>query len=240
MLSRSLPSLTLTLLSGALLLSACKKDDPEGALTGRFQPADAIREATVRDRDNHLFGFLPRADGSFTIENLTPGSYSLLTKPVTGYDPLAARTVEVKDDETLDLGTLTVAENGAGRMFYRVNGKAARPLFVTGNYSNGRLSVQGDSAYQGIDLNFGSVSAPGAYPIQEFGEPSASYKTGNNTENSFWVTFTQGGSGTIELTRFDLTRRRLAGTFSFVAPAFLLPATGTRTITEGRFENVPF
>lgn len=101
--------------------------------------------------------------------------------------------------------------------------------------ASGAIGLAGGNGDVIISLGFVG-SGPGTFTI---GGPSGANGTVSESNGTVaWTTSAGGGSGSIVVTTLDDTR--VAGTFSFVAPASAATsATGTRTVTEGTF-NVRF
>lgn len=60
----------------------------------------------------------------------------------------------------------------------------------------------------------------------------------SDANGAVYMTSGNGGSIHINITKYDLSTKKMSGTFSFVGTAIGGNATGTRTITEGTFTDV--
>jgi len=61
-----------------------------------------------------------------------------------------------------------------------------------------------------------------------------------NKDGALWMSSMGDGTVTLTITKYDVSSKRMSGTFSFTAPAAGSGATGTKTITNGSFTDVPF
>ena len=89
----------------------------------------------------------------------------------------------------------------------------------------------------GIELDLYNIAAPGTYPLgvgeKVFG--GVGWVT-TAPPPTYWLTPFNGASGTVTVS--SLTDSRIAGSFSYTAPAYTVigDATGTRTVTNGSFD----
>jgi hypothetical protein len=58
-------------------------------------------------------------------------------------------------------------------------------------------------------------------------------------DGKLWMS-SMGGTVTLTITKYDVNSKKMSGTFSFTAPAAGSDATGTKTVTNGSFTDVPF
>src|SRR5687767_12134198 len=129
--------------------------------------------------------------------------------------------------------------SSASSMTFRVDGTASTASSVTGNLTNGILSVAGTDAARATTLSFAvtpTAAGTGTYTLGPLSSANALIMIGNPAAG--WQAAVGIGSGTITIN--TLTTTSASGTFSFTLAA--VPgtgATGTKSITEGTF-NVTF
>jgi hypothetical protein len=83
-----------------------------------------------------------------------------------------------------------------------------------------------------VSLSMPAVSAPGTYPLVP---PTAYHGLVQEQQERTWTSGQPGGSGSVTIT--SVSDARIAGTFEFAAlPAPGTSATGTRQVTNGRFD----
>ncbi|MBC7447975.1 MAG: hypothetical protein H7330_07930 [Hymenobacteraceae bacterium] len=245
-------TLTSLLVGSTLLFSACKKDKngdvtPVGSISGKFEPANSISKVTATDTTGNttaVFTTTPVADGTFAVDNLLAGNYTLSFSPKTGYTAPAARAVTVEAGATTDQGTITVAPTGGGAsggtLTYKVGGTAVTATTVAGSYGSNILLLLGNtgttpSTTQVLGISVPSITGPGTFSISS-GAANGTYTRGS----AGWSTG-GGGTGSVVVTTFNTTTRKASGTFSFTAPALSgSSATGSKAITNGIFTNVSF
>lgn len=93
------------------------------------------------------------------------------------------------------------------------------------------------AASLGLEIDLYNISGPGTYPLgvgdKVFGGVGWVVSAQPPT---YWLTPNSGASGTVTVTA--LTSSRIAGSFSYNAPAYTVigNATGTRTVTNGSFD----
>jgi hypothetical protein len=58
-------------------------------------------------------------------------------------------------------------------------------------------------------------------------------------DGALWMS-SMGGTVTLTITKYDVNSKKMSGTFTFTAPAAGSDATGTKTVTNGSFTDVPF
>ena len=243
-------TLTSLLLGSTLLFSACKKDKdddtdnptPTGSISGKFTPTSAITRVTATNSASVGTSATPGADGTFGINNLNAGNYTVSFTAATGFTAPATRTVAVTAGAINDLGTITVSPGGSGgtggTMSYKVDGTAVTATLVQGVYTSGALAIAGTTgvgtAGQSVNLAINSITGAGTFPISLLSSNVGTYTANANT----WSTILTG-SGTIVVSSFNTTTRKASGTFNFVANGFG-GATGTKTITNGVFTDASF
>jgi hypothetical protein len=59
-------------------------------------------------------------------------------------------------------------------------------------------------------------------------------------DGALWMSSMGDGTVTLTINKCDLGSKKMSGTFSFTAPAAGSDATGTKTVTNGSFTDVPF
>ena len=130
---------------------------------------------------------------------------------------------------------------GAGTMSASIDGAAwvAQGQFlqpITQQQKQGHIPLYGAkfltaTSSQGIQLNLVGITGPGTYPLGTSGGVSggiASVFEGS----SIWQTPLSGAAGTVTVSTFTATRA--TGTFQFTARG--VSASGTRTVTNGKFD----
>jgi len=123
---------------------------------------------------------------------------------------------------------------GDGSMTAAINGVAWRSMKAgdKGSHSGQIYAVVGLNGTYTIALGIAGLTAPGTVNL------SLTNGNGSNAIVSStagaWGTAFNGGSGTITVT--TLTANRIAGTFSFDAPAGSGNATGTLQVRNGNFD----
>ncbi|MCL4865550.1 MAG: hypothetical protein KJZ47_06620 [Gemmatimonadales bacterium] len=130
---------------------------------------------------------------------------------------------------------------GAGTMSASIDGAAwvAEAQFlqpITQQQKQGHIPLYGakflsTTSSQGIQLNLVGIPGPGTYPLGTSGGVSggiASVFEGT----SIWQTPLSGAAGSVTVS--VLTPTRAAGTFQFTAAG--ISASGTRTVTNGKFD----
>jgi len=105
-----------------------------------------------------------------------------------------------------------------------------------GKYVLSGTKVTGTSSL-GLEIDLYNISGPGTYPLgvgdKVFGGVGWVVAAQPPT---YWLTPNNGASGTVTVTA--LTSTRIAGSFSYTAPAYTIigNATGTRSVTSGSFD----
>lgn len=131
-------------------------------------------------------------------------------------------------------GTSGNTNVGDGTMSATINGAAWRSL------RSGDKGSRNGTIYAVVGLNGSYTIALGIAGLTAPGTVNLSLATGNGSNaivsnaNGGWGTAFNGGTGTITVT--NLTANRIAGTFSFDAPAGSGRATGTLQVRNGKFD----
>jgi len=123
---------------------------------------------------------------------------------------------------------------GDGTMSAAINGAAWRSMKSgdKGSHSGQIYAVVGLNGSYTIALGIAGLTAPGTVDLS-LTSGNGSNAIVSNTVGA-WSTAFNGGSGTITVT--TLTANRIAGTFSFNAPAGSGNATGTLQVRNGNFD----
>ena len=234
--------------SAALLFTACddKNTSPKaGAIAGQITPANAVTTVTATDAGNKATTATPSASGEYTINNLTPGDYTLSFTPATGFTAPASQSISVAAGATTTASPVTVT-SGSGQGTWSVSGTNATATLVQGNLQFGVLSVTlantvGQSVILVMDGYTGSARS---FSLGSFSTSSqAMYSQMVGTSSQQWTTaaLSGGGSGTITITSVNATAspKRVSGTFTFVGQPAISSTTGSKTVT-GTFTNVPY
>jgi len=130
--------------------------------------------------------------------------------------------------------TGTNATLGDGAMTASINGAAWRSEKSgdKGSHSGTIYAVVGLNTSYTISLGIAGLTGPGTVNLSLAGGNGSIAIVANSTGS--WGTAFSGGSGTITVT--TLTANRIAGTFSFDAPAGSGQATGTLQVRNGQFD----
>ncbi len=128
----------------------------------------------------------------------------------------------------------TQPSGGSPGMKATIDGSSWTATAVQAFHEGSIISV-GGAVVGGFSIGLAFADSAGTYNIGPTGpEATASVMLGSTT----WIASVAEGSGTITVSALDA--KHVAGTFSFVAPAFPTAATpATRTVTSGTF-NVNF
>ena len=128
-------------------------------------------------------------------------------------------------------GTTTIGNGNT--MSATIDGKAWSSPTPSGTYKNNIVSIAG------IDLGITSavslasgVTGPGSYSLGVGNQLAGSAIVTKGGQG--WASALQGGSGTLVFT--TLTANHVVGTFSFTAVAASGGATGTVSVTNGKFD----
>jgi hypothetical protein len=117
-----------------------------------------------------------------------------------------------------------------GSMSAKVDGSNWSASNVAATRTNGFVGV-GAGASDLSTISFAFPDHTGTFQVGGQDGTNASFISGGK---SWTAAFGTGGSGTITVTTLSATR--VAGTFSFVAPAISGGATGNKTVTNGTFD----
>ena len=91
-----------------------------------------------------------------------------------------------------------------------------------------------------IQGNTVTVSAPaevGTFSTAS-GDATSGFYTSSN--GSVWLSTFGDGAATVTISKYDVSAKKISGSFSFTALASGGTATGTKTITNGNFADVSF
>jgi Family of unknown function (DUF6252) len=110
---------------------------------------------------------------------------------------------------------------------------ASTALTVT--YNSGLLAFAGTDNTTTLAMAVGFINGPATFQIG----PSTALSNAlvNSTNGAQWHAQAGSGSGTVTITA--ITSNSVTGTFAFNAPASSGSATGTKVVTEGKF-NLKF
>lgn len=250
------------LIAGSIFVSCKKdKDDPKptdittltGSIKAQVNPNDAAASMRV-EMGNTASEQSGSPAGSFLIENLAPGTYTVTFSAMPGYMAPPRQTVTVTAGNITDLGTVSLAKIvNTGAIGASINGSnwsapvpygisdstgvfvitAIKPSNVPGNTESIILAIPG--------LNgTGTYTSPGA--VATYSQTVFTMALPPVLETKVWDTMT--GLCTVTVSKFDTVNKVASGTFSFVArPSAQVQnntATGTKTITNGVFTDVGF
>ena len=123
---------------------------------------------------------------------------------------------------------------GDGSMSATINGTAWRSLKSgdKGSHNGQIYAVVGLNGSYTIAIGIAGLTAPGTVDLSLASGNGSNAIVSNSVGG--WGTAFNGGSGTITVT--TLTANRIAGTFSFDAPAGSGNATGTLQVRNGAFD----
>jgi hypothetical protein len=128
-------------LSTAILITACKDDDPApqtqtGALVGQATPATALTVVTATAASGQQYtASLDAATGAFAFVTLPVGTYTVTFTPAAGYRAPASQTATVTVNHTTTLPAVTVLPD------YSITGQvqpAGSVTLVTATAANGQ------------------------------------------------------------------------------------------------------
>jgi len=252
LLMKKLLSFFTLLLFSALLFSGCHKDDDEdtapktGSIKAMVAPAGSATFMRVT-QGNTTLEIAPNNGFFQTDDNLQAGDYSVTFTPATGFQAPAARNATVTGGNTTDLGTVTLMQPGAlllGTMSATVNGNPWNSTVHAATTDTTSITITGTSinpsgSAEAIALSLPNVTGPGTFtgPFHAIAVYTVASLMGG-TQN-MWVSVGPGTSCTVNITNLDMAAKKISGTYSFTAaPAPNSTATGTKTITNGRFTNL--
>lgn len=123
-------------------------------------------------------------------------------------------------------GTMTATVDGA---FWDASRR------ITATYTNGTLSITGESNSE-ITITISALpNGPGTYVIEGVNGQGLSFLVAQKPDPQTWQAYPLYGSGTLQLS--VLTEGRAAGTFHFVAmPTVGTTASGNKTVNSGTFD----
>lgn len=123
-------------------------------------------------------------------------------------------------------GTMTASVDGA---FWDASRR------ITATYTNGALSITGESNND-ITITISALpNGPGTYIIEGVNGAGLSFLLAQKPDPQTWQAYPLYGSGTLQIS--VLSDRRAAGTFNFAAlPTVGTTASGTKTVTSGTFD----
>jgi hypothetical protein len=125
----------------------------------------------------------------------------------------------------------TITEAGTPGMRATVDGAAWTSTVAPSTVTNNQLLIlNGSDGTTRITIGVSPAIAPRSFALLAGGGSSAIV----GRDSAAWSTNAPGGSGTVRIT--SITPTRVAGTFSFVAPAAGGGATGTRRVAGGTFD----
>lgn len=127
------------------------------------------------------------------------------------------------------------AASGDGTMSATINGAAWRSMKSAdkGSHNGNIYAVVGLNGTYTISLGIAGLTAPGTVNLNIAAGGNGSNAIIVNTTGGWGTAFT-GGTGSITVT--TLTANRIAGTFSFDAPAGSGQAKGTLQVRNGQFD----
>jgi hypothetical protein len=139
----------------------------------------------------------------------------------------------------------TPASSSHGSISATIDGAGWNAAFVTPTYvpcsgcpQGGVFTLTGsDSARQTLSIVV-FTGAPGTFPFANAAVTGANAVV-SIVGGGLWDTIEQGANAAGSIVIATLTPTTASGTFSFVAVAGIAPATGRKTVTNGRF-NVTF
>lgn len=129
-----------------------------------------------------------------------------------------------------------------GTMSATIDGTAWTPVRVSANSFGSSLELAASDCTYRLVVILQQVNGPATYTVAGGGISFAALELDGRGPEAWTANPTQGGSGSVTLTAFtkpttleDLDRARVSGVFSFT----LIPlnTTGTKVITDGRFES---
>ena len=133
---------------------------------------------------------------------------------------------------------ITVPPNTMGAKIDNADWSCSNP--VISNQNNYFILAGNNGNGHSITVSAQNVNGPGTF-ISNSGSNlvNGAYAEGTGAAMKAWSS-QMGGTANLVITKYDANARIVSGTFSFTAPA--IPqngATGTRTVTNGAFTDVP-
>lgn len=120
-----------------------------------------------------------------------------------------------------------------GSRWSAVTVTALRTSSSAGTASN-RLAINGTNGFTSYTMvTIGVPAAVGTYQVGALVGATAAVDNIAGTSDAKWDSVTAGPTGTVTVTA--ITSNTASGTFSFTLQPSSLPATGTKTVTNGTF-----
>ncbi|MET0394390.1 MAG: hypothetical protein ABW019_14685 [Chitinophagaceae bacterium] len=238
-----------------LLLSAifvaCEKRQTEpnptplkpGAIKGILSPADAAVRLVCTPASGGAAVELENPGGSFKIDNVPAGQYTVSVIPKLGYTAPAGVGVTITGGDTANAGTLILVPNSptAGFLKFNLDGNAYNLAVpdVTCSYTGTALTITATTPptppYWTFAFGLANVTGTGTHTL---GLTSRDSIQGNQylpvyTYALVYSTKTLDGSGSIILAELDPVTRVVSGTFSATMPQKGLGPT--KHMTNGSF-----
>lgn len=243
---------SLLLLAG---LTGCKDKDPKpttGSIGGTVSPVGSVGTVQAIDAGGLTFPATPSpVDGSFSITDLKPGTYTLRAMPASGFYQPGDRQVNVEAGQTTNAGTIIVSSDGSfksgtiswtvGGTTYTVTNPQGSVDQLNRSFSMSAISTTGTVSDQ-LQIGLGTIFNGAAdYTIGNSAYATAQYSRSTNGQpTSLYRSNSATNSGTFRVRTFDSSAGTMSGTFSLTLPAE--PSSGTTggiTITNGTF-NIQF
>jgi hypothetical protein len=117
---------------------------------------------------------------------------------------------------------------------------SANTVFAAFDDSEFTISAleEGEHGPRSITITVRNVKHPGTFDLAHSGN-AGSYAEALAEHTQSWLCATNQGAGSVVIT--ELSSTRVAGTFSFVAPALITSgAMGTKVISSGSFDVKPW
>ena len=234
----------------SLIFTSCGDDNDEevvapqtGSIKAMVSPAGSA--TNMRITQGSITLEITPNNGVFQADNLQAGEYSVSFTPATGFQAPAARNTTVTGGNTTDLGTVNLVQPGnmfLGSFTANVNGNPWNSIIHGATIDSTGLTITGTvpnltGATEIIVLNIANISGTGTFnaPLAVGVFTSTMLGGGANS----WASAGPFGQCTITITKFDMTAKKVSGTFSFTgSPIPGSTASGTKTITTGTFTNL--
>ncbi len=143
-------------------------------------------------------------------------------------------------------------QTGAGTMSCKIDGENWEATQVPGSPYPAAYAVygsQGGTAYLGIigtqlsgntastvSINLYNVQGTGDYDLGVIGTKYGIASIGYSGGQGFSTGIGSSAIGKVTITKLDLTNKIASGTFNFTAVGMTGGATGTKNVTEGKFD----
>jgi len=217
----------------------------KGSLSGTVLPAEAISKITATLNQGGQKYAVQIINGKFSAAELPEGSYTLDYTPNDFYQKPTGTTLEVKQGQNTEAGTI-LAKEKSGSISCYVNGQYqswARKGYYSGtllqlvNYTIGsgipEIGIKMDLTYD-LGITLSPFNGPGTYTCDPSTRSGISYKlirgslpfSIQNTENP-------GSSATVVITSVDPVERTIKGTFTAFLAARSASSGDALTITKG-------